>query len=863
MSFVRLRCSTQLVTFSLIYITLSWFLQRGCQAFVIMQPLLPYSLARIRGPTSVRLAPCSSPVSMVLDKSLYIPTPTSSELLRLELKRVSIDATRKFLLDWGGKRVPDRPDVEALGVPRTSMATTTELKTLEERGKVSSSGVGLRGLLLRFDASPTDYLSFDAYPLKGGSSAIVVTRGEGGLAMNGGLGPQIASLIKDAEGRINKKLEWDIKTFATQQNMLLKSLGDAQRTDAYAEEQFILMEDDSEDITYSDDPRVVTVSKQDREPQLKRVPLPDTAFEGGTMYADPVDAFPGGREEFDRKAVEAFESYTREAETGEQGTEGTRKGFEGAIEDYYQSPDAHATLEAMFDAGVAAAKAKSGRDQLIIPLEQDLAQLGVLIGPSIGLQGGLDIFTGPPAPIGGEYDVIPESRKMNTEESRSSSTENDTGDYLEQLYTMCDENDVPLLQLTRAELEALDPDALELEMTRLDMLVSELKKTPSDLHFMIIKEYGDVLLDQYYILSMRARLPKMKSEIDRGVLQMINQRAVALVQQLVLTKQAQELQELEKIRTICEAAIENMETLPDKVRSMKALLNSDFVAYMGYAIEKEREVLRQRGMDPDKLPSRWLQVLGVIRKGVLAELEKDVYLDVQAVHYVLRMELPEERRTLLEKTVTSLPSMDVRNFKNVARNIVSGVVGMRGVDSVDAELSRKIQEFGTLLEEVLPDSRVQILSREADLWAQGRATDRANIMAEIRAGRPSVDGGWEGEGALPPVVDIEQFFVKQQEEEAKQAAMRDEWASVIDEDWELWGENELESQQNVDTHTTSTSTESNAYTSSGSKYDNVEDMQVPGVDFEVVQKKSTSRRLDARKYRPDTEDTSVFDTTGT
>ena len=50
---------------------------------------------------------------------------------------------------------------------------------------------------------------------------------------------------------------------------------------------------------------------------------------------------------------------------------------------------------------------------------------------------------------------------------------------------------------------------------------------------------------------------------------------------------------------------------------------------MGYAIMQEREEIVKSGLDPDREPTRWLQVLGVIQKGVMAELQKSVYKDVE------------------------------------------------------------------------------------------------------------------------------------------------------------------------------------------------------------------------------------------
>lgn len=44
-----------------------------------------------------------------------------------------------------------------------------------------------------------------------------------------------------------------------------------------------------------------------------------------------------------------------------------------------------------------------------------------------------------------------------------------------------------------------------------------------------------------------------------------NQAAISTVQELARTHQRLEMQQLEKIRDICEAALDDMNTLPDKV----------------------------------------------------------------------------------------------------------------------------------------------------------------------------------------------------------------------------------------------------------------------------------------------------------
>ncbi|CAM9871526.1 unnamed protein product [Choristocarpus tenellus] len=41
---------------------------------------------------------------------------------------------------------------------------------------------------------------------------------------------------------------------------------------------------------------------------------------------------------------------------------------------------------------------------------------------------------------------------------------------------------------------------------------------------------------------------------------------------------------------------------------MKPLLDQNFVSYLGYAIDVERKAMRKEFRDPDRDPTRWLQV---------------------------------------------------------------------------------------------------------------------------------------------------------------------------------------------------------------------------------------------------------------
>ncbi|CAM9288324.1 unnamed protein product, partial [Laminaria digitata] len=209
-----------------------------------------------------------------------------------------------------------------------------------------------------------------------------------------------------------------------------------------------------------------------------------------------------------------------------------------------------------------------------------------------------------------------------------------------------------------------------------------------------------------------------------------NQAAVNTVQQLADMHQRLEIQQLEKIRDICEAALEDMESLPDKIRYMKPLLDDNFVAYMGYAIMQEREEIVKSGLNPDREPTRWLQVLGVIQKGVMAELQKSVYEDVEAISHVLRLREPEERLALLNITIETLPSMHVRAFKRTATNIVD-YYQAQGDDFPDQDLRSMVLEVGQNLEVLMSDERVAHLCEEIDEWAAQKA-EQDSMESKLR-----------------------------------------------------------------------------------------------------------------------------------
>jgi hypothetical protein len=65
------------------------------------------------------------------------------------------------------------------------------------------------------------------------------------------------------------------------------------------------------------------------------------------------------------------------------------------------------------------------------------------------------------------------------------------------------------------------------------------------------------------------------------------------------------------------------------VASRRQELDEDFVKYLHYLMETERQKLRGAGVArPEREPSSWLMILEIVKKGVYHELAKPLRDDV-------------------------------------------------------------------------------------------------------------------------------------------------------------------------------------------------------------------------------------------
>lgn len=67
-----------------------------------------------------------------------------------------------------------------------------------------------------------------------------------------------------------------------------------------------------------------------------------------------------------------------------------------------------------------------------------------------------------------------------------------------------------VLELTAAEMDSLDEEKLTDAMVSVDVLMRELLTCPKDMWDAVTAQYAELYLNPYYILAVRARIPKVR-----------------------------------------------------------------------------------------------------------------------------------------------------------------------------------------------------------------------------------------------------------------------------------------------------------------------------------------------------------------
>jgi hypothetical protein len=133
-----------------------------------------------------------------------------------------------------------------------------------------------------------------------------------------------------------------------------------------------------------------------------------------------------------------------------------------------------------------------------------------------------------------------------------------------------------------------------------------------------------------------------------------------------------------------------------------------FLGYLAFAIQEEEAVSARQG----GVPTVWMQVLHIVKQGVLEEFERryDRLLEPLVLH--VRFEDADLRSDLFRRFVDMVPPLELRYMRELAMNMASSIQDQAAAGEVfpDAQLALKMQQLEsdieTFLSEEIIDSKV-------------------------------------------------------------------------------------------------------------------------------------------------------------
>jgi hypothetical protein len=384
-----------------------------------------------------------------------------------------------------------------------------------------------------------------------------------------------------------------------------------------------------------------------------------------------------------------------------------------------------------------------------------------------GLKGGVDVMSGPMGEKGVELPSLEEMKasiEMEGKEKQQRKKE-EAGAYINEEEEEEEDEDEDEWDEALGMLGDADPlgDIGWDVAARFDLLVRELEAAVEspDLFQSIASQYHNVFLSRHFVGLMRGKLEEVKMASEGGSIdgattgrvQVVLSRMVAFAEQLVVQlqemSQLYEMQQLDKIKGICQAAEEDMSKLSDYVASRKTELDEDFVKYLHYLMESEKQRLRGAGVArPEREPSNWLMILEIVKKGVYHELAKAVKDDVSMVHFITRFDEEDERDYLARAHVQRLMPSQVIPFKRVVTQMVDHFESrVNELTDTELALAGRVLQVEDILEEMHPDaSLLELLqSKEGGLGLEAYKTGAETLLHDPREWDDSALAGREEE----------------------------------------------------------------------------------------------------------------------
>jgi hypothetical protein len=222
-----------------------------------------------------------------------------------------------------------------------------------------------------------------------------------------------------------------------------------------------------------------------------------------------------------------------------------------------------------------------------------------------------------------------------------------------------------------------DPPGYSLDQQRLSTLLTELSRTPAEIHDSIIDSYRELLLSENMLYLLKCANATSVELQERKFYQKITEKTITLTAELGALVKSESVRHLETIHEVCEIAAQfqhDEDKFLERMQYVKPRFDTALLAYLSYAISEETLHIRQRGLDPDLAPSQWLQVLIIVQRGVSAEFEHRYQLLLEPLLLVVRFDDPELRSEIFRRFVSITPTMDLPYLKALALNMIDGVL---------------------------------------------------------------------------------------------------------------------------------------------------------------------------------------------
>ena len=250
------------------------------------------------------------------------------------------------------------------------------------------------------------------------------------------------------------------------------------------------------------------------------------------------------------------------------------------------------------------------------------------------------------------------------------------------------------------------PQELEANTNTLKMLLTELGRAPEEMHDSVLDGFKDLYLADNFLYLVRTANETMTDGAARMNFAKITKRASSVIADLGALVQQESVRHLETIHDICEISAQyqhDEEYFLERLSYIKPKFDTEFLGYLKWAVEEEKTVIRLGGGDPAALPSKWLQVLYVVQRGVIAEFETRFERLLEPLILTIRFEDRDVRRSLLREFVAVTPAIELHTLRALALNMAAGVA------EAGADLRRKTLDLKDDLNECLsPDIIEQV-----------------------------------------------------------------------------------------------------------------------------------------------------------